>query len=426
MKKTRLLTFLLVLVPMLLGAQITYLHCGRLLTMENEQVQTQMTLVVKGGQILRIEKGFLKAEPGADVIDLRDKTVLPGLIDCHVHVEWQQSRGTYLERFTLNDADIALRAIAYLQRTLEAGFTTVRDLGGRGPNIALRDAVAKGWIAGPRMLTAGHVISITGGHGDATTGARWDLFDPPPGAEEGIADGPDACRQAVRTQIKRGADLIKVTATGGVLSLARDGRLPHYAEDELEAIVQTAADLGASVAAHAHGDEGMRRAVLAGVRSIEHGTFMSDTTLALMKERGTWLVPTLTAGWAVSDSAEYAKGFFPDQVREKALGIGPQLSAMLGRAYRAGVNIAFGTDAGVYPHGKNNLEFGYMADAGMKPWDILRSATVSAAELLGLSDLIGTIAPGKAADVIAVDGDPLANIRTMEKVVFVMKEGKVY
>lgn len=407
-----------------LQAQTTYIHCGRLLTMTQTQTQEKMTLVVAGSQIQRIEKGYLEAPAGVATIDLKDKTVLPGLIDCHVHIEWEQSKNSYVERYTLNDADLAFRAAVYARRTLEAGFTTVRDLGGRGVNIALRNAINQGWATGPRILTAGRIISITGGHGDNTTGSRWDLFDPPPGAEDGIADGPDACRTAVRTQVKRGADWIKVTATGGVLSLARDGRLPHYAADELQTIVRTAADLGVPVAAHAHGDEGMRRAVEAGVASIEHGTFMSDSTMMLMKQRGTWYVPTLTAGWAVTDSALNAPGFFPEVVRGKALGIGPKISETLGKAYRYGLNIAFGTDAGVYPHGKNNLEFYFMTRAGMTNWDALLSATVHAAELLQLDNLIGTLRPGKEADLIAVDGDPLTDIRSMERVTFVMKGGK--
>lgn len=406
------------------AAQTTYLHCGRLLTMTQEQVQTEMTIVVEGDRIARIEKGYLPAPKGTAVLDLKNKTVLPGLIDCHVHLEWEQSRTSYSERYTLNDTEAAIRGVVYADRTLRAGFTTVRDLGGRGANIALRNAINQGWVPGPRILTAGKVLSITGGHGDHTTGSRWDLFDPPPGFEEGIADGPDACRAAVRNQVRRGADLIKVAATGGVLSLARDGRLPHYAEDELEAIVRTAADLGVPVAAHAHGDEGIRRAVLAGVASIEHGTFMSDETLDLMRQKGTWYVPTLTAGWAVSDSAQYAPGFFPEVVREKALGIGPKITETLGRAYQRGVKIAFGTDSGVFPHGKNNLEFQFMARAGMKPWDILRAATVNAAELLGLQAQAGVLAPGRPADIVAVDGDPLADIRAMERVVFVMRGGK--
>lgn len=408
----------------ILAAQTTYLHCGRILPIAGEP-QTSVTLVVEGNKIARIEKGYSVAPQGVEVIDLKDKTVMPGLIDCHVHFEFEQSRTRYGDRFTQNDADIAFQSAVYAKRTLEVGFTTVRDLGGRGVNIALRNAINNGLTAGPRIVTSGTTLSITGGHGDRTTGAREDLFDPPPGAEEGIADGPDACRTAVRTQIKRGADCIKVCATGGVLSLARDGRLPHYAEDELVTIVKTARDLGVDVAAHAHGDEGMRRAVEAGVVSIEHGTFMSEATMDAMIKHGTWYVPTVTAGKAVSDSAQFAKGFFPEVVRVKALNIGPQIQETLGKAYKKGVKIAFGTDAGVYPHGKNNLEFVYMADAGMKNADILRAATLDAATLLRMNDKIGTLEPGKLADIVAVQGNPLDDIKTMLHVTFVMKDGKV-
>ena len=408
-----------------LHGQTTYIHCGRLLSMASgTEMQTAVTLVVEGNTISKIEKGYLAPGAGVKLIDLKEKTVLPGLIDCHVHLEWEQSRNSYTEKYVYNESDVAFRAAVYALRTLEAGFTTVRDLGGQGVNIALRNAINGGWTKGPRILTAGKALSITGGHGDPTTGSKWDLFDPP-GPEQGIADGPDACRTAVRTQIKRGADCIKVCATGGVLSLARDGRLPHYAEDELQMIVRTARDLGVDVAAHAHGDEGIRRAVDAGVVSIEHGTFMSDATMDAMIQHNTWYVPTLTAGWAVSDSAKYAKGFFPEVVRKKAEDIGPKIQETFGRAYKKGVKIAFGTDAGVYPHGKNKLEFSFMAKAGMKPAEILRSATLDAATMLRMQDKIGSLEPGKLADLVAVDGNPLADIKAMENVVFVMKDGKV-
>jgi imidazolonepropionase-like amidohydrolase len=423
LKKNALATACFLFVKIIFG-QTTYLHCGRLLPI-NGPPQTAVTLVVEGNKIARIERGYTTAPQGAQAIDLKNKSVLPGLIDCHVHFEFEQSRNSYNERYTLGDADIAFRAAVYAKRTLEVGFTTVRDLGGRGVNIALRNAINNGFAEGPRIVTSGKALSITGGHGDPTTGAREDLFDPPPGAEEGIADGPDACRTAVRNQIKRGADCIKVCATGGVLSLARDGRLPHYAEDELVTIVKTARDLGVDVAAHAHGDEGMRRAVEAGVVSIEHGTFMSEATMDAMIKHGTWYVPTVTAGKAVSDSAQFSSGFFPEVVRVKALNIGPQIQATLGKAYIKGVKIAFGTDAGVFPHGKNNLEFVFMSEAGMKNEDILRAATLEAATLLRMQDKIGTLEIGKLADIVAVEGNPLDDIRAMLKVAFVMKDGKV-
>jgi len=419
--RTIIATALMVL-QSFLYSQTSVLHCGKIITMAGEPLFNSSVVVVDG-KIDRIVQGFIAVPEEARLVDLRNRTVMPGLIDCHVHLEWEQSRNSYNERYTLNESDIAFRAAVYARRTLNAGFTTVRDLGGTGVNIALRNAINSGWAVGPRIITAGRALSITGGHADNTTGGKWDLFDPP-GPELGIADGPDECREAVRTQIKRGADCIKVCATGGVLSLARDGRLPHYSSDELETIVKTAKDLGVDVAAHAHGDEGMRRAVEAGVITIEHGSYMSESTMDAMITHGTWYVPTLTAGHAVSDSAQYARNFFPETVRVKALGVGKQIQTTAGLAYKKGVKIVFGTDAGVFPHGKNNLEFIYMAEAGMKNGDILKAATTDAATMLKIRDKTGSIETGKAADIIAVDGDPLSDISAMLKVVFVMKGGE--
>lgn len=419
------LLFLAFLLSNGLSAQKTYIHCGRLITMAGgkAEAQTAMTLVVEGDKIIGVEKGYVTSAALSESVDLKNKTVMPGLIDCHVHFEFEQSRTSYNDKFVLNDADVAFHAAVYAKRTLEAGFTTVRDLGGnRGVNLSLRNAINAGLTAGPRIICAGRALSVTGGHGDPTNGGHWDLFHTP-GPEEGVADGPDNCRTAVRAQVKRGADCIKVCATGGVLSLARDGRLPHYAEDELQTIVRTARDLGVDVAAHAHGDEGMRRAVEAGVVSIEHGTFMSEATMDAMIKHKTWYVPTLTAGWAVSDSAQFAKGFFPAVVQPKAMGIGPTISGTLEKAYKKGVRIAFGTDAGVFPHGKNALEFGRMSDAGMKNTDILRSATWDAADMLHLLDKVGSLEPGKMADLVAVEGDPVTDIKAMEKITVVMKGG---
>lgn len=404
-------------------AQTTFIHCGQLITMHQKDALTNITIIVEDGLIARVEPGFLAAPSGARYIDLKDMTVMPGLIDCHVHLEWEQSRQSYNEQYTLNPADIAFRSAVFARRTLEAGFTTVRDLGGTGVNLALRNAIDAGLVVGPHIICAGKALSVTGGHGDPTNGAREDLFDPPHPVF-GVADGPDECRKAVREQVQRGADWIKVAATGGVLSLARDGKLPHYAEDELQTIVRTAKDLGVPVAAHAHGDEGIRRASEAGVRSIEHGTFMQDATISTMVKNKTWYVPTLTAGWAVTDSALYAKGFFPEMVRTKALDIGPKIEETLGRAYKKGVRIAFGTDAGVFPHGLNALECVFMARAGMSNEAILQSATIHAAEMLQIDRLTGSIAPGKRADLIALKGNPLNNIETLQDVRWVMKHGK--
>jgi imidazolonepropionase-like amidohydrolase len=403
-------------------SQITYLHCGRLMTGLDASQQTEVTIIVEKDLIKNIQKGYLTAPKGATTIDLKNKTVLPGLIDCHVHLEWEQSRNSYNERFVLNEADIAFRSLEYARKTIMAGFTTVRDLGGQGVNIALRNAINKGLVVGPRIYTAGHALSITGGHGDNTTGAKEDLFDPPT-PEEGIADGPDECRKAVRSQVKRGADCIKVCATGGVLSLARDGKRPQYAEDELKVIVQTAKDFGIHVAAHAHGDDGIRRAVEAGVNSIEHGTFMSEATMEAMVKYGTYYVPTMTAGWAVSDSATYAKGFFPEVVRVKALGIGPKMNETAAKCYKKGVKIAFGTDSGVYPHGLNGLEFGLMTKVGIPAFETIKSATINAATLLRIEDKLGSLEVGKIADIIAVPSNPLDDISVMTKVTFVMKAG---
>ena len=410
--------------PRVLFAQETYLYCGKLIDVKAGKVLTEMTIVVEGKKIKSVNDGYIKPLSNTTIIDLKDKTVLPGLMDMHVHMENMLGGSSYLDRFTIEDAAKAYRCLPYAEKTLLAGFTTVRDLGGTGVNIALRDAIAKGYVKGPRIFTAGKAISVTGGHADPTNGAREDVWQMP-GPDDGVADGPDACRKAVRYQYKRGADLIKITATGGVLSVAKDGFLPHFTLEEMTAIIETASDLGFTVAAHAHGDEGMYRAVQAGVTSIEHGTMMSDSTMELMIRKGTWFVPTITAGKAVADSAS-VKGFYPEVVAIKAAFIGPQIQKTFARAYKKGVKIAFGTDAGVYPHGLNALEFQFMTEVGMTPMEALQTATINAAELLRVTDQLGTIEPGKWADIIAVKENPLQNIKTLQNVVFVMKEGIVY
>ena len=405
-------------------AQITYLHCGKLIDGKSEQVYKEMTIVVKGNLIEGVEMGYHKPGKDAQAIDLKNYTVMPGFIDLHVHIEKEFNKASYLLRFTNNEADIAFQAAKNAVTTLEAGFTTVRDLGGTGVNVALRKAIHKGIATGPRIYTVANTIAITGGHGDPSNGYRKGLF-PNPGIEHGVANGPDECRAAVRAQVKAGADCIKITATGGVLSVARDGSRPQFTQAEINAIVETANDFGIHVAAHAHGDEGMQRAIRAGVRTIEHGTFMSEATMQLMKEKGTWYVPTITAGNSVADSAKI-KGYFPDIITPKALHVGPQIANTFAKAYKKGVKIAFGTDAGVFPHGKNALEFELMVAGGMPPMEAIQCATIRAAEVLDETKRLGSIEAGKFADIVASKDNPLDNIKTLQDIRFVMKNGVVY
>jgi imidazolonepropionase-like amidohydrolase len=396
-------------------AQKTYIQCGKLIDGVANTAQSQITLVVEDNSITGIEKGYIAGSAADKVINLQNKTVMPGLIDCHVHLESQGSKSSMIEGFTLSDADIAYQASVYAKRTLMAGFTTVRDLGGSGVNISLRKAIAKGMVVGPRILTAGRAISASGD----------DAFNHKMGPDDGVADGRDELIKAVRLQIKRGSDVIKIASTGGVLDLSENGSGAEFTIDEIKAVVETAKDYGLKVACHAHGVEGIRRAIIAGVASIEHGTFMNEEDMELAKKYGTYLVPTIIAGKSVGDSAKIP-GFFPPVIVRKAIEVGSKIQATFGRAYKAGVKIAFGTDAGVYAHGKNYMEFQYMVEAGMPPMEAIKAATTSAADLLGISEKTGSIAKGKLADIIAVDGDPLQDIKTMKNVSFVMKEGKVY
>jgi imidazolonepropionase-like amidohydrolase len=405
-------------------AQKTILYCGRLIDPKAGTVLTEMSIVVNGGNIVSVEKGYVAAGAGDKTIDLKNRTVMPGLIDSHVHLEEQFGAQTQLRRFTTGTADIAFASTVFARTTLMAGFTTVRDLGGSGVNIALRNAIRNGLVVGPHVYTAGKIISSTGGHGDPTHGYRDGLYAEPSFTET-VADGKDACIKAVRQMYKEGADLIKITASGGVLSLEKDGLGAQFSDEELKAIVETARDYGMTVAAHAHGAEAIKRAIRAGVTSIEHGTFMDDEAIALFKEHGTWYVPTIIAGKSVADSAK-KPGFFPPVITSKALLVGPIIQGTFARAYKAGVRIAFGTDAGVYAHGKNWIEFVYMTEAGMPPLEAIKCATVNAASLIGIADKAGTIEPGKWADIVAVEGDPVKDIHVMGQVRFVMKEGVVY
>ncbi len=405
-------------------AQKTYLHCGKLIDAVNNTMLSNKTIVVENNKIIDVLDGY--ATPGANdkVIDLKSKTVMPGLMDMHVHIESQTKRNAASERFTKESQDVAFQSVNYAQVTLMAGFTTVRDLGGSRVNISLRNAINNGTTVGPRIYTVGKSIATTGGHADGTNGLKRE-FSGDPGPIDGVVNGVDECRQAVRQRYKEGSDLIKITATGGVLSQAKDGSGAQFTEEEIRAIVETAKDYGFKVAAHAHGAEGMKRAIRAGVTSIEHGTFMDDEAIELFKKYGAWLVPTIIAGKSTADSAKIP-GYYSDIVTPKALATGPKIQATFTKAYKAGVKIAFGTDAGVFMHGKNYIEFQYMTEGGMPAMEAIKSATISAATLLGVENILGTIQKDKLADIIAVDGDPLKDITVMGKVVFVMKDGKIY
>jgi imidazolonepropionase-like amidohydrolase len=405
------------------AAAPTVLHCGAYFEVTSGKRLSEHSIVVQGDKVLEVRPGRADVA-GAQVIDLPHHTCMPGLIDMHVHITSETNNKSYEEGFRLNATDYALRGVAYAERTLMAGFTAVRNLGdGGNASISLRNAIDQGWVRGPRIVSAGKSIATTGGHADPTNGRSWELSGDP-GPREGVINDVGEARKAVRQRYKDGADVIKITATGGVLSYAKNGQNAQFTVEEIRSVVDTAHDYGMKVAAHAHGDEGIRRAILGGIDSIEHGTFMSDATLRLMKEHGTYYVPTITAGVWVGEKAK-EPGYYPEIVRPKALAVGPQIQKTFARAYKAGVKIAFGTDAGVFPHGMNAREFALMVEAGMPAAEALRCATVHAADLLGHSDMLGSLAPGKYADVVAVPGDPLTDITVMQRVDFVMKGGQV-
>lgn len=408
----------------IITSQETYIQCGKIIDTKNGKVLTEKTIVVTGKTIVKIENGFITGKKGDITIDLKDKTVMPGLIDMHVHVESESNPQAYLKRYTDNEADLAFDSVRFAEKTLLAGFTTVRDLGGSGVNIALKKAIAKGKVPGPRIFTAGKALATTGGHADPTNGSRKDLMGDP-GPKDGVVNSVEDARKAVRQRYKNGADVIKITATGGVLSVAKSGSNPQFTIEEIKAICETAKDYGFHVAAHAHGDEGMRRAIIGGVKTIEHGTLMSEATMELMKKHDAYLVPTITAGKEVTEKAK-VEGYFPAIIVPKALDIGPKIQSTFGKAYQKGVGIAFGTDAGVFTHGQNAKEFRFMVEAGMPAIEAIQSATITNAKILNMENQLGQLTSGYLADIIAVDDNPLQKIETMEEVVFVMKEGKVY
>ena len=406
-----------------LWSQVTIIHSGKLIDGVSENPKSVFSIIVEKDKIVDVVEGYLDPGKGDKAIDLNSYTVLPGLMDMHVHLSGESNPKKYLERFTMDLDDYAYQSISYAKKTLMAGFTTVRDLG--GPiNNSLRDAIEKGLVVGPRIFSSGNALATTGGHADPTNGMKFE-FAGDPGPKQGVVNGLEDARKAVRQQYKNGADLIKITATGGVLSIAKSGENPQFKEDEIREIVETASDYNMHVAAHAHGSEGMKRAILAGVRSIEHGTLMDQEVMNLMIKKNTYYVPTISAGEFVAEKAQI-DGYYPEIVRPKAKKIGPQLKNTFKKAYGAGVKIAFGTDSGVSYHGENAKEFRYMVEAGMSPMEAIISATKTASELLKKEKSLGTVERGKVADIIATECDPLENIDCMEKVVFVMKNGIVY
>jgi len=413
---------------------VSVIDCARLLDPAAGKMLGETTLVIEDGRIKEMHAGAVDREPYRKAasasgqpfqyVRIPDGTCMPGLIDSHTHLTMQFSKSTYSDKFRLDPADHAIRGTVYAKRTLLAGFTTVRNLGDDdNASIALRNAVNAGLVPGPRIFTAGKFIGTTGGHADPTNGFRWDLQGDP-GPKDGIINSPADAWKAVRQHYKDGADLIKIMPSGGVLDESSSSENPQMTLEEIKAVVDAAHDYGFTVAAHAHGAEAIRRAVLGGVDSIEHGTFMDANDMKLMKEHGTWYVPTIIAGQYVMEKAE--QGWYPPQVARKAEEVGPVIMATAGKAYKAGVKIAFGTDAGVYPHGDNAKEFAYMVQAGMPPMFVLQAATTHAAELLHKQDQLGRIAVGRSADVIAVPGNPLEDIGVMQHVNFVMKDGVVY
>ena len=419
------LLFLILFFTSSINAQDYYLHVGKLFNSNEGKMLDNMTIIVSGNKIKDIKKGYEFPEnDNSVIIDLKDSTVMPGFIDLHVHIESEYNPEKYLNEFTAEESEIAFSSLKFAKRTLMAGFTTVRDLGGSGVNISLRNAINKGEVIGPRIFTAGKAIGTTGGHADPTNGWKKSIAGDP-GPQDGVINGVDDARKAVRERYKNGADVIKITATGGVMSIAKNGQNPQFTIEEIKAICETANDYDMIVAAHAHGDEGIQRAVIGGVHTIEHGTLLSEESMKLMKQYGTYYVPTITAGKEVAANAKIP-GYYDELVVPKALAIGPKIQSTTERAYKAGVNIAFGSDAGVFPHGKNAKEFIYMNEAGIPIIECLQAATIVNAKILSMETEIGQIEKGFIADLVATKLNPEDDISTLENIVFVMKEGVIY
>jgi imidazolonepropionase-like amidohydrolase len=434
--RTLFLLFIALLTPAALAedtpSAISVIHCGALLDEPGQAPRGNSTIIVRDGTIDDVLDGYVRdvsAPAGATVefIDLTDQFVLPGLIDCHTHLTFKiPTMDVRLRRaLTEGTTHSAIDGVVFAERTLMAGFTTVRNVGSAGSDIyALRARINEGVIPGPRILAAGKSISVTGGHADPTNGMS-PVLRPEMTPMDGVADGPYEMRKAVRERVKQGSDLIKITATGGVLSNTAAGVDQQMFEDEIRAVVETARTMGRKVAAHAHGANGIKAAIRAGVDSIEHGTYLDDEAIELFKEHGCYLVPTIHAGKFVEEKAQES-GYFNPAIREKAAAVGPQIQDAVGRAYRGGVKIAFGTDVGVGAHGTNAREFIYMHEAGIPAMDCIVSATVNAADLCGIGDRVGAIRKGMSADIIAVDTSPLEDLSVLQDVGFVMARGTVF
>ncbi|PQA87972.1 metal-dependent hydrolase family protein [Hyphococcus luteus] len=415
------------------AADYAVVHAGRLLAEPGGAVSENQTVIIKDGRVARVASGFLgaddinaNADDAVSVHDLKSMFVMPGLIDGHVHITSENNPKGRLQRVEMSEADRAIAGAGFAKKTLMAGFTTVRDVGAGSSDaiFALRDGIARGDVAGPRIFAAGAVISVTGGHGDGTQGYRDDIAELL--HSSGVCDGVGECRKAVREQVRRGADQIKLTATAGVLSNTAAGLEQQFFEDELKAIIDTAHSMGRKTTAHAHGVNGINAALRAGVDTIEHGTYLDNESIRLFRRNDAYLVPTILAGVTVAEWAEDPDTFLLPPQRAKAAEVGPKMLDMARRAHKGGVKIAFGTDSGVSKHGDNAREFALLVEAGLTPMEAIRTATLAGADNLGKSDVLGSIAPGKYGDLVAVDGDPLTDITELEDIDFVMKEGVVY
>ena len=419
---------LVLLLPFTALAADSYqiIHAGTLLADARDKVKTEQTILVKNDRIAAVRDGYLTAADfdeveAAAVIDLKDKFVLPGLIDSHTHITWELDKSNVIDNVTKTQADTAIRGVAFARKVLAAGFTSVRNVGAPRDGIfALRDGIKNGYVEGPRIIAAGYTISPLGGHGD-TNGYRKGVIEP----NSGICNGADDCRRAVRDQIKFGADVIKFVATGGVLSNIAAGTGQQFTDAEQKAIVETAHAMGRKVAAHAHDADGINAALRAGVDSIEHGTYLNNESIKLFKKTGAYHVPTVLAGITAAEMADVPGVLSPAQA-EKARRVGPIIMDALSRSYKAGVKIAFGTDSGVSRHGINGRELELMVEAGLPERAVLVAATVNAADLLGISNIAGTLEEGKSADIIAANGNPLENISTLRTPAFVMARGSVF